>query len=531
MATPYLPGFVDNRSQARAKSQNFVFLSQAKETVQHEKYAPEYYEEPLNMADQFKTTAADIGLHDESAPHEVLRFYGYFIEAVTESPDEAVRVRKCVILYYLTDGTMQILEPKQTNSGIPQGTFVKRHALPKPNGDFYDYGDLSFGVEISIYGRTFRIVDCDKATERYYIEQGMELGSPEGYPEDQYMNIRDGSIDHREFKGKRMNPLKKFMESDLGKVISSSQSNFKQFLDNDRKVLRFYCSWDDRKALYGDVNQYTLNFFLADNTVAVAEVHTANNGRDPFPAMLKRQKLVKNWKRDMFDDSERGVEGTLPKEAYVLESDFRIGKTVNVFGRPLLLKSCDDFTRDYYQRMGNPQPADLIEEKPETKEYVHSYPPHTGFGTPEDSLASCKSLVAKPPRVDFKKFMENDKKVLRFQAKLITKDPQDADRIFMIQYFLADDSLSVFEPPQRNSGIVSGTFLARSRYRNTNDAYFVVEDFLPGKDVTVSKRRFHVYNCDNFTKKQLANMNIACPACEEIRVAEHFSIQGHQPLW
>lgn len=51
---------------------------------------------------------------------KVLRFYGYFQEHVNEDPAANMRVRKVVFLYYLEDDTMQISEPKQDNSGLPQ---------------------------------------------------------------------------------------------------------------------------------------------------------------------------------------------------------------------------------------------------------------------------------------------------------------------------------------------------------------------------------------------------------------------------
>jgi hypothetical protein len=62
---------------------------------------------------------------------QVLLFYGYFKEGVSESPDENYRVRKCEIFYYLADGSLHISEPKVVNSGIPQGIFMKRHRAPK----------------------------------------------------------------------------------------------------------------------------------------------------------------------------------------------------------------------------------------------------------------------------------------------------------------------------------------------------------------------------------------------------------------
>ena len=55
----------------------------------------------------------------------MLRWYGYFKEAVTESPTENYRVRKVVVLFYLEDNSCQVVEPKEDNSGLPQvNTFV-----------------------------------------------------------------------------------------------------------------------------------------------------------------------------------------------------------------------------------------------------------------------------------------------------------------------------------------------------------------------------------------------------------------------
>ena len=52
---------------------------------------------------------------------QVLRFYAYFQEAVHEKAEEQYRIRHCIILFYLEDDTIQVNEPRQENSGIPQG--------------------------------------------------------------------------------------------------------------------------------------------------------------------------------------------------------------------------------------------------------------------------------------------------------------------------------------------------------------------------------------------------------------------------
>ena len=71
--------------------------------------------------------------------------------------------------------------------------------------------------------------------------------------------------------------MKEFMEKSLGggKVVSQ-----KQFLDNDRKVLRFFTICDDL--------QYVINYYLADDTIEIHDVHYPNDGRDQFNRVLRR---------------------------------------------------------------------------------------------------------------------------------------------------------------------------------------------------------------------------------------------------
>ena len=56
--------------------------------------------------------------------------------------------------------------------------------------------------------------------------------------------------------------------------------------------------------------------------------------------------------------------------------------------------------------------------------------------------------------------------MLRFLARLETKLPIDKDRRFVISVFLSDDTVAVFEPPQRNSGVIGGNYLSRGRVEN-----------------------------------------------------------------
>lgn len=85
-------------------------------------------------------------------------------------------------------------------------------------------------------------------------------------------------------------PLKKdkemmeFLEKKLGGGKVASQ---KQFLDYDRKVLRFF--------VVSDNLQFLWHYFLADDTIEIREVHFANDGRDSFAVYLRRQKLPETF--------------------------------------------------------------------------------------------------------------------------------------------------------------------------------------------------------------------------------------------
>ena len=60
---------------------------------------------------------------------QVLRWYGYFQESVADSPLENFRVRKVILHYYLENDTLEVIEPKQDNSGMPQASLYVQGLL------------------------------------------------------------------------------------------------------------------------------------------------------------------------------------------------------------------------------------------------------------------------------------------------------------------------------------------------------------------------------------------------------------------
>jgi len=442
--------------------------------------------------------------HEEVVPawiafdRQVLRFFAYFTETVPESPLEQSRVRQCTIYFYLEDGTLHIGEKKESNSGLPQGVLLKRHRVPHPSGagGFLGIQDLAVGQPLYLYSRKYNIVACDEFTREFLEREGFPVASNGDFPTDHFH-------ERQRQQGEK-----------TPRAVSSSAGKQRQFLDNDRKVLRFFCTWDNRDEMYGDRRAYVMHYYLADDTVEILEVVERNSGRDPFPKLLNRGQLPKQiyslGARPMSEETRRRV-----KHEFYNWKEFRIGGTIRVYGRNIMLHDCDDFTRSYYmhelgltEKDFMPFPIEVAKKPAAPTEL----PPHTGLavGTDEDSAQSCLRLIPKPRQRDWHKWESAQGKELIFTARFaedathhITSQV-DLDRRFVLKYFLEDDTLSIFEPPIRNSGVVGGPFLYRSPVKKPGSKIqYKSRDLYIGSLLDINRRLFEITGADEATLKAL----------------------------
>ncbi|XP_014728395.1 PREDICTED: EF-hand domain-containing protein 1 [Sturnus vulgaris] len=441
---------------------------------------------------------------------KVLKFDAYFMEEVAMSPEENYRIRQVGLYYYLEDDSMCIIEPKVKNSGLLQGKLMKRHRVPKnEQGDYYHWKDLNLGIDLTIYGRTYRLVNCDCFTKVFLESQGIVVNPPEELVSDPYTEQR------------RM-PFQK-------PIVPASPDPFRQFLTYDTKVLRFYAIWDDTNCAFGDHHPCIIHYFLADDTVEVREVHKRNDGRDPFPVLMRRQRLPKIFvdKNKNFPSCVLEITDHEVQEWYS-PKDFGIGKTVTLLGRTFLIYDCDKFTQDFYREkygITDFQPVD-VNKKPLEK-VPQVIPPYNGFGIPEDSLQNCLSLFPKPPRKDIIKMLENNLKVLRYQVALESPVPEDKNRRFILSYFLSDDTISIYEPPVKNSGILGGKYLKRTKVTKPgstpeNPIYYEPSDFTIGSTVEVFGHRFVITDADEYVLNYLERNAESFPAATVQSIRDHF---------
>jgi len=67
--------------------------------------------------------------------------------------------------------------------GIAQGTFLKRHRVPKAGSsgpgaaDYVGWEDLQVGLKFNVYGRSMQIVNCDAFTRDFFATKGMPQGA------------------------------------------------------------------------------------------------------------------------------------------------------------------------------------------------------------------------------------------------------------------------------------------------------------------------------------------------------------------
>jgi hypothetical protein len=123
--------------------------------------------------------------------------------------------------------------------------------------------------------------------------------------------------------------------------------------------------------------------------------------------------------------------------------------------------------------------------------------------------------------------MENDRKILRFRARMNTQAPEDVSRIFVIKYFLADDTVAIFEPPLKNSGVLGGKFLERCRLKKPeSNEFYCQADFFTGATVIANKFTFTIFQADEYTLSYMESDPSAHPMSD----LQYISDQLRAPL-
>lgn len=444
----------------------------------------------------------------------VLRFYGFTKEVMTETNLENHRVRKVKILYYLEDDTAQMMEPKVECSGTQvfasagglhdkglSSCILRRHRIPVYDGSskeaYLTVHHLRLGEDVEIYGRSFRLTDCDPFTREYYQSIGCPQPteySPREPPSDPFETMKaqkTGSV----FPPKTVE--KYHMETMLGG--GHCNRDMQKFLETSDKVCRFYAMVNDLNTAQYERRPFIVLFFLVDDSVEIREQYPLNCGRENFPLFYRRNQMVRSG-----DLQVRGpMDPAYKKDEFLGICDFAVGKTVRMCNMDFFIYDADGYTRKHFiENLKMPLDAKIDVRVPTPAAPEPPMPPYTGFGSWDDSMGSVLHLVPKVPRKDMHKLFFNQGKVLRFAAKFGGEvAPEDLERRFVFAYYLQDDALMVHEPPQRNLGIVTGKFFEKGVYFNQVTGQLVQpEDMLPGKTIKVLSHEFIMLDMDEYSR-------------------------------
>jgi hypothetical protein len=436
-------------------------------------------------------------------PNITLTFQAYFEELAEKGDGHELRVRRCNLYFFLENGTMAIVEKPQLNSGIPQGTLVRRGIVHKPDGVPFGPEDLRLGEEIVVYGRRYKLVDCDAATRKYLRRI---FGVPEtpalSVPQDDYEEFRKTIQKSHDSSGTswgqfniKKNEGTKYQRAKMG-CNPDANLGKEGFIRYGDKTLKFLCVWDNTHTMYGDRVQFSVTYYLNDDTFAINSTSPGTQ----FSRLLKRSKLPKHF------GGLKGLQEPQPPEsAFYHWTDVYIGIELDVYSRVLRVIDADASTRRFYAENG----CDLgpAEEQPAPKVVIHEreIPPPTAFGSEEDSLRSCVGSLM-PGAPPAKKYGEN--RQVCFFASLLSGGLDDINRRFVITYYVSDGTIKVQEPPIRNSGFVGGVFLSRRAVKTPAGEPLQYSDLYIGCKLQVLKHRFLLLDSNDATLRWMEDKRL-----------------------
>lgn len=105
-----------------------------------------------------------------------------------------------------------------------------------------------------------------------------------------------------------------------------------------------------------------------------------------------------------------------------------------------------------------------------------------------------------------KKMFKQDMHILRFDAKLISTEPDDESRKFIISFYCGDDTIQVYEVCDKNSGRIGGKFMERKKHYNPVSGgreYYIERDFLIGRTIFLGGFKFQLLKADEYTEKYM----------------------------
>eukprot|EP01060_Flectonema_neradi_P012676 TRINITY_DN19437_c0_g2_i1.p1 TRINITY_DN19437_c0_g2~~TRINITY_DN19437_c0_g2_i1.p1 ORF type:complete len:885 (+),score=165.70 TRINITY_DN19437_c0_g2_i1:234-2657(+) len=282
-------------------------------------------------------------------------------------------MRRFEIRYYLQDGTAEILENLQPNSGRePCRSFCARRRLPKPgmatgadltfssraNGFrydapagvkesdcYYDDMDLRIGETITIFGRKLDIYSCDRWTRDYYTQQGIDV------PDDIDVSHLSRVPTPPSLRPPKHNGFGTEADS-IGNckslVLRAPKQDTVKWHKHAETLLRFKCKLHSPSEANDSLRRFIITFYVADDTMMVNEISVRNTGY-LAGRFLKRQRIRK---------------ATTPEgdSVYYAHEDLYPDVVLDIFKHKFEIISMDDFTKKFKESQEGSSSQEVQEE-------------------------------------------------------------------------------------------------------------------------------------------------------------------------
>lgn len=434
--------------------------------------------------------------------NKVLRFFAYYTEDVYESTVETNRVRKVKIQFFLHNGVISVTEtPFVKNSGLRQGTTASPYKAPG-----VDVFSLCIGASVNLRSVNYHLVDCDAFTREFYEVMGMPQPEPLDYPYDTFEAkalkprppVDEGQID-----------MRRVVEVQAAQVAGTHASlltpeeraKARDFYLHDREVLRFFAVWNKR--------QFRINYYISDGTLSIMFDPAENDGRDRYAVFSRRNKIPKDTKAVLLNsETINRPQGPPPK--YISTEDLRTGTTVDLFTRQFFIYDCDAHTREYFKERGVDMPSfprpyceeDMaLEKRQKSKKQLKEDASMNKSDVVKGPTFGASSMVFEDTVIykDSLKMNRFAQDVFRFGARMVERCPEDEGRKFIVCYYLADDTISVYELLINNSGRMGGKVFARRQMASIKDP----RELKIGAKLLIEGNEYILEEMDERTKKYI----------------------------
>ena len=250
------------------------------------------------------------------------------------------------------------------------------------------------------------------------------------------------------------------------------------------------------------VRKVIIRYYLDDNTIEILEPVIRNSGI-PQGKFLKRQKVPKD----------------LDYREFVSFLDFKLGETVTIFKKNIMIHDCSAFTRQFFDAMDKPQGEAFAAPKDEFDEFMEK----KNRKNNDPKLGEYKEytevrLGGGNFNKGLEKYLKNDGKTLLFDVVWDDRSFAGGINFYKLQYYLSDDKIEIREIHENNNGKTPFPLFLRRSYlpivSNINHVpgmltkacdYYQAKDLVCGNTINIYNREFLLINCNEFTKEYFRN--------------------------